>query len=157
MVAGQVDLQVPLRVYVPAMVMRIGELARRTGLAPSALRYYEDAGMLAAAARSKAGSRLFGEEAAGRPSFIKRAQALGLTIRKIRDLINGPTLTAEEDRDRLRHLIAHKLDETDHRLQELEELRRQLEARPTSACCEPRRPNAGTSATAHAGHQTTRR
>lgn len=109
------------------MAMRIGELSRQAGLATSTLRYYEDAGLLVPASRTETGYRLFGEEALGRLSFIKRARALGLTIREVRDLIEGPLLTAEGDRDRLRHLVAHKLEETDRRLEELGRLRGQLE------------------------------
>lgn len=107
--------------------MRIGEMARRTGVAPSALRYYEDAGLLVPAGRTEAGYRLYGETALGRLAFIRRAQALGLTVRELHDLINAPSLTADADRERVRHLVAHKLDEADRRLQELEELREQLE------------------------------
>jgi DNA-binding transcriptional MerR regulator len=39
-------------------VMRIGELAKNTGVATSALRYYEEAGLLSPAVRTEAGYRL---------------------------------------------------------------------------------------------------
>lgn len=107
--------------------MRIGELANRAGLAASALRYYEEAGLLATAPRSDSGYRLFGEESLGRLDFIRRAQALGLSIREIRELIDSPAATSVEERDRLRHAVAHKLAETDRRLAELHALRRELE------------------------------
>lgn len=116
-----------MKVYAPLVLMRIGELADRAGLATSALRYYEDVGLLTPASRSESGYRLFGEDCLGRLEFIRRARGLGLSMREIRELIDSPGATTIEERDRLRHAVAHKLAETDRRLGELQALRRELE------------------------------
>jgi DNA-binding transcriptional MerR regulator len=110
-----------------AMTMRIGALARQVGLTTSALRYYEQAGLLPAAVRSEAGYRLYGQEAAGRLGFIRRAQALGLTIGEIRGLLEEPQGDAAVERARLRHVVAHRVADTDRRLRELVELKAELE------------------------------
>lgn len=123
----QLDLQAHFKVYAPFVSMRIGELASRTGLATSALRYYEAVGLLTSASRSESGYRLFGEESLGRLDFVRRAQALGLSVREIRELIDSHGATAAEERGRLRHAVAHKLAETDRRLSELHALRGELE------------------------------
>jgi DNA-binding transcriptional MerR regulator len=110
------------------MTMRIGELARTAGLAPSALRYYEQAGLLPAGRRSEAGYRLYGPEAFGRLAFIRRAQALGLSVREIRRLVEGPHAGSDAELSKLRRVVAHKLAEVERRVQELTGLRSDLEA-----------------------------
>ena len=59
----------------------IGQLARRTGLRTSALRYYEEQGLLQPLARTAAGYRLYDANAEQRVRFIGRAQRLGFSLR----------------------------------------------------------------------------
>ncbi|MEU3425553.1 MerR family transcriptional regulator [Streptomyces gardneri] len=59
--------------------MRIGELARRTGVSPRALRHYEQAGLIASA-RADNGYRVYGEGAVARVSNIRYLLAAGLTL-----------------------------------------------------------------------------
>ena len=108
--------------------MRIGELARSAGLATSALRYYERVGLLPRASRTDAGYRVYGSEAVGRLAFVQRAQALGLSIREIRQLVDSAFVDAEAERAYLRHVVAHKVAQTDLHLQELGALKKELEA-----------------------------
>jgi DNA-binding transcriptional MerR regulator len=63
--------------------MTIGELARRANVNPRTLRYYERIGLLAPATRTAAGYRLYTEQDAARLSFIRHAQALGLSLAEI--------------------------------------------------------------------------
>lgn len=107
--------------------LRIGELAKRVGLATSALRYYEEAGLLGPARRSEAGYRLYGPEAVGRVEFVQRAKALGLTLAEIRRLTASPAGDRREEAGQVRHLVAHKLAETRRRLGELRALEGELE------------------------------
>jgi DNA-binding transcriptional MerR regulator len=109
------------------MAIRIGELARRAGLRTSALRYYEEAGLLPAAERTETGYRLYPLAALGRLSFIRRAQALGLSVREIRELVGGEAAGGDQERARIRHVVAHKLAEADRRVAELTALRQELE------------------------------
>jgi DNA-binding transcriptional MerR regulator len=67
--------------------MRIGELSRRSGLAPTALRYYEKAGLLPRSERTGSGYRVYGGEMLPRLAFIRAAQAIGLTVAEIREVI----------------------------------------------------------------------
>jgi MerR family transcriptional regulator, redox-sensitive transcriptional activator SoxR len=61
----------------------IGELARRSGVAASALRFYEEAGLLTSG-RSESGRRHFARNALRRVAFIRAAQAVGLSLEEIR-------------------------------------------------------------------------
>jgi DNA-binding transcriptional MerR regulator len=109
-----------------AQGLRIGEVARAAGVAPSALRFYEEAGVLDPTRRSAAGYRIYAEGAIGRIDFIRRAQALGLTLVEVRRLVAAPAAPAAEERDRLRHAVAHRLAETRRRQADLERLSGEL-------------------------------
>lgn len=62
--------------------MRIGELARRTGTTPKALRLYEARGLLGTVAR--AGSyRQYGEQDVAQVQLIRQAQALGFRLSQL--------------------------------------------------------------------------
>lgn len=67
--------------------MRIGELAERAGVSAKAIRYYEQIGILTPPERDASGYRAFGEAALGRLGFVRAAQALGLTLGEIRQII----------------------------------------------------------------------
>lgn len=69
--------------------MTIGQLARRVGLRTSALRYYEDQGLLQPDGRTDAGYRLYRQTAEQRLRLIQRAQRLGLSLDDIRQLLQG--------------------------------------------------------------------
>ncbi len=69
------------------MRLRVGEVALRAGVKPDTVRYYEDAGLLAPADRSRSGYRQFAEDAVERIRFIKRAQGLGFTLEEIAGLL----------------------------------------------------------------------
>src|SRR5215831_3082058 len=67
--------------------MRISELARRSGLAATALRYYEKAGLLPRSPRTVSGYRDYGGDTLPRLAFIRAAQAIGLSVGEIREVI----------------------------------------------------------------------
>ncbi|UNO43878.1 MerR family transcriptional regulator [Streptomyces sp. MST-110588] len=75
--------------------MRIGELARRTGVSARSLRYYEQQGLLAAE-RDGNGYRRYGAEAPATVARIRELLATGLSTDLIRDLLpcaqGGPAL-----------------------------------------------------------------
>lgn len=68
--------------------LSIGELADRSGVAPSALRYYESQGLIDAT-RSEGGQRRFERETLRRVSFIRVAQELGLSLEEIRGALES--------------------------------------------------------------------
>jgi MerR family transcriptional regulator, redox-sensitive transcriptional activator SoxR len=68
--------------------MTIGELAKGAGIAPSAIRFYEKAGLLKAPARVN-GRRIYSEGAAHQLVLIRFAKANGFTLPEIRLLLRG--------------------------------------------------------------------
>jgi DNA-binding transcriptional MerR regulator len=100
--------------------MRIGELARRSGVSERSLRYYEAQGLLRAQ-RTPGGHRDYGEWAVDRVVRIQTLYAAGLNSRKIaqllpcmRDADGGPNEVAtpklvdelSAERDRINRMIA---------------------------------------------------
>lgn len=63
--------------------MRIGDLARATGVSPQTIRFYERRGLLPSAARDPNGYRTYDGALAGQLRFIRAAQAAGLTLAEI--------------------------------------------------------------------------
>jgi len=68
-------------------MMKISELANRTGTTTKTLRFYEDAGVLLAPERAANGYRNYGDDTVTRVRFVKAGQAIGLTLAEIRDLL----------------------------------------------------------------------
>jgi len=66
--------------------LTIGALSERTGVATSALRFYEDEGLLHAH-RNASGHRRYRRDEIRRVSFIRVAQQVGLTLKEIRDAL----------------------------------------------------------------------
>ncbi len=107
-------------------VMKIGALARCSGLPVKTLRYYEDLGLLPTVGRSDGGYRLFGPEALRRLAFIRRLKALGLSLEEIQASLavhDRGQLPCEEIRQRLEHQI----ERVDERMLELAQLRSELQ------------------------------
>jgi len=100
----------------------IGELARRSGVATSALRFYESKGLIHAD-RTEAGHRRYLRSALRRIAFIVFAQRIGLTLEEIgAELAKLPPHQAPTRRDWSR-LSATWTSRIDERIAELERLR----------------------------------
>lgn len=67
--------------------MRTGELAERAGISTEAVRFYERVGVLSPPVRTTSGYRDYDEAALDRLSFVRAAQAVGLTLGQIREVI----------------------------------------------------------------------
>lgn len=67
-------------------LISIGELAKRSGLAASALRYYEDQGLISGT-RSSGGQRQYAREVLRRVAFIRAAQSAGLSLHDIKQAL----------------------------------------------------------------------
>jgi MerR family redox-sensitive transcriptional activator SoxR len=103
-------------------LLSIGEVARRSGVAASALRFYEERRLIRSE-REGAGQRHFPREVLRRIAFIVFAQRIGLTLEEIGDeLAKLPPHRAPTGRDwsRLSKTWTARIDE---RVAELERLR----------------------------------
>ena len=105
--------------------MKIGELAKATGLTAKTIRYYESLRLLDDPRRAESGYRLYGREDAERLEFIKQAKHLGLSLEEIREV-----LTLHEQRQvpcvHVLALLDQKLAQVDTLMAGLAEFRREL-------------------------------
>ena len=116
------------RVVDGAELLTIGEVAERTGVAPSALRFYERQGLVHAE-RSDGGQRRYAREVLRRIAFIRVAQRVGLSLDEISELL---ALLGDDEcapvQGRLRDLVDTKIADAQAKVAELEaftlELRR---------------------------------
>ena len=107
--------------------MKIGELAAATGLAPSAIRFYEQSGLLPAAQRSANGYRTYSTDAVERLRYIQLAQALGFTLDTLRaGIVNRGTQSKDEVQDEMLQRLDARLVEVDHMLVTLRAQRKDL-------------------------------
>lgn len=105
--------------------LKIGEVARRAGVTPKAIRFYETKRVLPPAARGTNDYRLYGDDVVDMLRFIKRATGLGLTLAEIRDIISirrggRPPCT------HVHRLLHDKAAELDRKLEDLLEVRRRI-------------------------------
>ncbi len=75
--------------------MRIGEAAKRSGMAAKTIRFYEEAGLIEPAPRTGSGYREFSDDDVRRLRFIHRARNLGFNLDEV-----GRLLSLWSDRER---------------------------------------------------------
>ena len=106
-------------------LLTIGEVARRAGVRASAIRYYEEAGLLEEPERV-GGKRRYDKEALRRLALIGGAKRAGFTLGEIRTLLHGfPSGTGAAQR--WQALASEKLVEVDEAIVQLRETRELLE------------------------------
>ncbi len=108
-------------------LLSIGDVARRTGVAVTALRFYEARGLIDPG-RANSGHRRYPRETIRRVSFILAAQRVGLSLREVGEALAGlPSGRAPsvEDWSRLSASWRPMLEE---RIRTLEQLRDQLDS-----------------------------
>jgi len=105
--------------------MRVGELARRAGLTPDAIRFYERRGLLPSPPRTPSGYRDFPASTLEDLSFIRKGQALGLRLAEIQEIIELTKL-GQRPCEQVRVAIHGRLEEVTDRIAELRALRETL-------------------------------
>jgi len=116
----------------------IGEVAERSGFSASALRYYEDIGLVPPAGRSEAGYRLYDDVTLNRLAFVARAKQLGCTLEEIADLV---TIAEDEQcgpvQRRFHALVTAKLAAAERQVAELSAFSAQLRTAAVALAGEP--------------------
>ncbi len=105
--------------------LRIGALAARAEVTVDTLRFYEKLGLLPRPARTPAGYRLYDAAAVDRVAFIGKAQALGLTLNEVREIVRVAD-RGTPPCEHVRRTLAARLADVDARIAEFESLRATL-------------------------------
>jgi MerR family transcriptional regulator, copper efflux regulator len=125
------------------MLLKVGELAKRTGKTVRAVHLYEELGLLAPAVRSKGGFRLYSGRAVKRIEWIQKLQDLGFSLTEIKAFLRDweESETAPKAMDRIREIFSDKLRETKETIARLahlvEDLTETLAFMDACRACEP--------------------
>jgi MerR family redox-sensitive transcriptional activator SoxR len=103
--------------------LAIGEVARQVGLRPSALRYYEEAGLLPPPERV-GGKRRYGREVVDLLLLVRFCQRVGFSLGEIRELLASPG--GRRAKERWRELVDDKLAELDALIKQAQRMKRVL-------------------------------
>ena len=105
--------------------LKIGEIARESGVGVEALRFYESRGLIEPATRTESGYRLYDADVLSRLNFIKKAQSIGFTLDEISHIITDSAHGHSPCAD-VRRLAAEKLAALEERIRQLQRYRREL-------------------------------
>jgi DNA-binding transcriptional MerR regulator len=108
-----------------ARAMLAGDVAKKLGVGVQTLHYYEREGLIPPPERTESGYRLYTPELVDRVAFIRKAQALGLSLAEIGEILSLAELGASPC-GRVQRALAEKLVEVDRRLAELQAFRTEL-------------------------------
>ena len=114
--------------------LTISDVARQVGLQPSAIRYYEQIGLLPPAQRMS-GQRRYDTTALYRLAIIQRARQLGFTLDEIRGLFFGFRNVARAS-ERWQTLSRKKLAELDGLMEGINSVRRLLKKMMRNCRCD---------------------
>lgn len=103
----------------------IGDIAKKFGLNPRTIRYYEAIGILPKARRIESRYRVYDDKAIERLEFILKAKTFGLKLEEIKEIINLHE-KGEVPCDCTRDFIRNKISEIEDRITNLTELKERL-------------------------------
>ena len=114
--------------------MKIGELAKKSGLSAHTLRFYEKQGLIKVSARSESNYRIYNSDDLGTARFIKRSRDMGFSLDEVETFLSIRA-------DKPAHICADAKDITEQKISEVElritELQQMLVAlhKLSDACC----------------------
>lgn len=108
-------------------LLSVGEIARRSGFAASALRFYEAQGLIHAE-RNGGGQRRFERNVLRRLAFIRAATNVGLTLDEVRTELESLPSSRTPTKSDWQHITRHWRGRLDEQIQALEKLRDGLDS-----------------------------
>ncbi len=107
--------------------LKIGEVAKLSGIGIEALRFYERSGLLGRPGRTESGYRMYDRDVLERLDFIKRAQVLGFSLDEIKQIIREKQ-TGQSPCEGVRDIVRSRLQELDEQMREMRRYRNELAA-----------------------------
>jgi MerR family Zn(II)-responsive transcriptional regulator of zntA len=118
-------------------MMKISELASKTGLTAHTLRFYEKHGLISASQRSEAGYRLYSAADVRKAEFIRSARSIGFSLRDIALLLSIRLDKSSHTCQEVTDIAERKLSEVNNQITELLNLRDTLQLLLKSCCGGP--------------------
>jgi MerR family mercuric resistance operon transcriptional regulator len=107
--------------------LTIGQLAKRAKVNLETIRYYERRGLIPEPPRSEIGYRMYSRDAVARTEFIKRAQALGFSLREISEIF-ALRMEPETTCGDMKAKVEAKIEDIEQKIADLEQIREALVA-----------------------------
>jgi Zn(II)-responsive transcriptional regulator len=113
--------------------LTIGKVAKSAGVGIETVRFYEREGLIQPLSRTDANYRLYSEEGIVRLQFIKRAKALGFSLKEIRELL---LLSADPGASKaeVKEQVEAKIDDIKMKIKDLKKIQKTLET--LDSCCD---------------------
>ncbi|MBT8147273.1 MAG: Zn(2+)-responsive transcriptional regulator [Gammaproteobacteria bacterium] len=107
-------------------MLKISEIAERTGLSAHTLRFYEKHGLISASERSEAGYRLYSEADLRKAEFIRTARNIGFSLEDIAGLLSIRLDKSSHTCQEVTDITQRKLVEVNAKIRELTAMRKTL-------------------------------
>jgi Cu(I)-responsive transcriptional regulator len=113
--------------------LTIGKVAKSAGLGIETVRFYEREGLIEPLTRTDSNYRLYSEEGIIRLRFIKRAKALGFSLKEIRELLLLRVDPGASKAD-VKEQVEAKIDDIKKKIKDLKQIQKTLET--LDSCCD---------------------
>ena len=119
-------------------LLKIGEIAKRTGKSVRAIRFYEELGLIGSAEHTKGGFRLFNEDAVRRMQLVDKFHQLGFPLEEIATIVSAYRCgTGDEAHHTLKPLLERSLKTINDKIALLEDFRKEVQSSLRFVCdCE---------------------
>ncbi|BFM38734.1 heavy metal-responsive transcriptional regulator [Synechocystis sp. LKSZ1] len=107
-------------------LLKIGEIAKKTGVSVGTLRYYESLQLLSPLERGENNYRYYGPETIQQVEFIKKAQSLGFSLEEARQIL-AVKQSGEPPCELVKQLLAQKITELDLKIHQMTVFKAELE------------------------------
>ena len=118
-------------------MLKISELAAKTGLSAHTIRFYEKHDLIRASERSEAGYRFYNDSDIRRAEFVKAARNIGFSLADISQLLSIRVDKSSHSCQEVTDITQHKLDEVNEKISELESMQNTLQILLKSCCGGP--------------------
>ena len=118
-------------------MLKISELAAKTGLSSHTIRFYEKHDLIRASERSEAGYRFYNDSDIRRAEFVKAARNIGFSLEDISQLLSIRVDKSSHSCQEVTDITQHKLDEVNEKISELESMQNTLQILLKSCCGGP--------------------
>jgi len=105
--------------------MKIGEIAKRSGVGIETIRYYEREGLLREPERRPSGYRQYDESTIEQLEYIRQAKELGFTLAEVRELLEL-SFVAHAGCDHIRLRAEVKVADIEEKIRNLQQMKRSL-------------------------------
>lgn len=115
-------------------MLKIGELAQRTGISRDALRFYEKHGLITPSGRTDSGYRLYSKSDVLRIGFILSAKEVGFTLNEVHQLLELEVTKDKKSCQDVKEFVDNKIQVVNQRLIEMKKIKQSLKTLSV-ACC----------------------